>query len=123
MVGYPVLQLVPVVGPLIALVLFYPLVCVTSQRLHDFGRSGWLTAIPYCVRIPLGLALGVMSLEGWLDDLTDLQSRVLVYLLLATKAGSVAFLIWVGARRGDAAQNAYGPPPRPGLSAAGPSPA
>ena len=48
------LILAGVIG-LLSLVLIYPWVCIWSKRLHDAGKSGWLTLVVIVVWIVLGM--------------------------------------------------------------------
>ena len=48
------LVLAGVIG-LLSLVLIYPWVCIWSKRLHDAGKSGWLTLVVIVVWFVLGM--------------------------------------------------------------------
>jgi uncharacterized membrane protein YhaH (DUF805 family) len=90
------------VGALLALVLIYPDVCIFVKRLHDIGRSGWLTALPF------GLAfLGGVALELAGEPKRGAPAMIGSVLVLAGSAIS----LWVGLSKGDPEPNAYGPPP------------
>src|SRR5438270_11369721 len=52
-----VLSMVPLLGQLAVLALIYPTVCITAKRLHDFGKSGWLAAVPYAIAA-VGMLIG-----------------------------------------------------------------
>ena len=94
-------------------------VCVSSKRLHDMGRSGWLAAIPYGVTaaaVVLSATAflgGIVSTAGYGNDYGVLASMggimglwVLAFLI------NLAFLIWLGVTAGQPGENIYGPPPR-----------
>jgi uncharacterized membrane protein YhaH (DUF805 family) len=117
-----VCRIVPFLGGLVALALVFPNVCVTSKRLHDFGRSGWLILIPFAaglVAAVLGaLTRGATMLAGLaghaVGSLAMVGGMGLMALLgLALLVVALGFLLWVGLSRGDPEPNAYGPPPPP----------
>ncbi|WGM40621.1 DUF805 domain-containing protein [Caulobacter sp. NIBR1757] len=54
---------IPLVGPAVAVVAFYVMVCLFSKRLHDMGRSGWWQLVPI-IAAPLLLIAGFYSLQG-----------------------------------------------------------
>lgn len=110
---------VPVIGTLLSIASIYFGVCVSSKRLHDMGKSGWLAAIPYgvtAVAVLLSAATfigGVVS-SGYGNDYGALAG-------MGAAAGvwglaflvNLAFLIWLGVTAGQPGDNAYGAPPRP----------
>ena len=118
-----ILGLIPVIGHIIGLVLIYPTVCVYSKRLHDFGKSGWLVAIPYAVfiiaavigviaggsAILMGASAGANASAAAAGALGGL-GLMMLFLLIAFVV-AIAFLLWVGLSKGDAGPNRYGPPP------------
>ncbi len=112
----------PVVSAIIGLVLIYPGVCLFSKRLHDFGKSGWLAAIPYGISgavqvLALLTAFGVMSgmASGNAAMAGGAMAGLMGFGLFALIALCVvlAFLLWVGLSKGDPGENQYGPPPTP----------
>ena len=119
-------SLIPTIGQIISLLLIYPAVCVTSKRLHDMGKTGWLAAIPYgltaVAMVPLifagfaAMAAGGASVAGSAAGVTAGAGAALGLLAIAGMlmmiAGLVclAFLLWVGLSKGDAGTNQYGPP-------------
>jgi uncharacterized membrane protein YhaH (DUF805 family) len=74
-------------------------ICLTAQRLHDLGRSGWLQAIPFGASI-----LGVALLAQGEPLATALGSALLL-------AGCLGFLLWLLLARGMAEGNEFGPVP------------
>ncbi|RZJ01495.1 MAG: DUF805 domain-containing protein [Brevundimonas sp.] len=113
-----VLSLIPVIGLLASIVAIYAGVCVASKRLHDFGKSGWLAAIPYGVWI----AAIVLSMGSFIGGIINTASYDNDFGVLAGMGGmfglwtlaffvNVAFVIWLGVTAGDQGDNAYGPPP------------
>ena len=114
-----VLSWIPLIGTLVSIASIYFGVCVSSKRLHDMGRSGWLAAIPYGVTA-LAVLLSAMTMiggvvsSGYGNDYGVLAGMGgvaavwgLAFLL------NLAFLIWLGVTAGQPGDNAYGPPPRP----------
>lgn len=116
-----VLQIVPIIGQLLGLLLIWPQVAVHAKRLHDMGRTAWLMVIPLVVTIACVVA-AVMSGGATVlaamrqDDNQALASAAggigltLLFLLLPILVG-FGFLLWVGLSRGDPQPNRFGPPP------------
>ena len=102
-----ILGMIPFLGMIIGIALIYPNVCVFSKRLHDFGKSGWLAAVPYAIAC-VGLIL--MMVVGGAGMMASLGGAMLILLLMFV--AGVAFLLWVGLTKGDPGENQYGPPPR-----------
>jgi uncharacterized membrane protein YhaH (DUF805 family) len=118
-----VASVIPLIGPLVALALVVPNVCITSKRLHDFGRTGWLAAVPYAAGAVVGavgaVTGGAAMMAGGLGG-RGLGAAAMMgsmglmaFLGLAVFVIAVGFLLWVGLTRGDAQPNAYGPQPAP----------
>lgn len=118
-----VLGWVPLLGWLLSLVTIYCWVCVSAKRLHDMGKSGWLTIIPmvFAWVIPLValVAFGGATIFAGLADLDDNATAMAVLsslggmLLIVLVSWLVAFvfLIWQGVTDGVAGENRFGPPP------------
>ena len=115
-----VLGLIPILGQIAGLLLIYPTVCLYSKRLHDFGKTGWLAALPYGVGAVLMLIMllaggaaffGMAS--GSAAEAGGAMAAVGMIGLLAVLAFFVwlGFTLWVGLSKGDPAANQYGPPP------------
>lgn len=117
-----VLGLIPVLGALISLALIYPMVCLYSKRLHDFGKTGWLTAIPFVVfalAMVVGLITGGMAVLGMGATGSEAAAAGAAMAGLGLFGGlmalagliSLGFLLWVGLTSGDPMDNRYGAPP------------
>lgn len=115
-----VLGWVPLIGTLVSLASIYFGVCVSSKRLHDMGRSGWLAAIPYGVTAAavvlsaMAVFGGILGAAAYGDGFGTLASMGgiaglwgLAFLI------NLGFLIWLGVTAGQPGDNLYGPPPRP----------
>jgi uncharacterized membrane protein YhaH (DUF805 family) len=111
---------------LIWLLLIFMWVCVYAKRLHDFGKSGWLTLLPFIVgaaAVTLGLIFGGLGAIGavfamithgvepssWATMFAGFGIMA-VFLCIAALAKFI-FLLWVGLSPGDPGENRYGPPP------------
>lgn len=114
-----VLGWLPLVGTLISIATIYFGVCVSSKRLHDMGRSGWLAAIPYGVTA-LAVVLSAMTFVGGIMSsgygndygaLAGMGAAASVWGLAILI--NLGFLIWLGITAGQPGDNVYGPPPRP----------
>lgn len=114
-----VLGWLPLVGTLVSLASIYFGVCVSSKRLHDMGRSGWLAAIPYGVTA----AAVVLSAVTFIGGIVSTAGYGNDYGVLASMGGiaglwglviliNLAFMIWLGVTAGQPDDNLYGPPPR-----------
>jgi uncharacterized membrane protein YhaH (DUF805 family) len=113
-------------APLIWLALVYPWVCLIAKRLHDFGKSAWLILVPLVVACICGLLAvifgGVSAVAAFVSaagDWTDPRAwgvfagalGLAVAFVAVAGLVKIAFLLWVGLRRGDVGPNLYGPPP------------
>ena len=114
-----ILGMIPLLGMIIGLALIYPNVCLYSKRLHDFGKSGWLAAVPYAIFVVAGIIaavtggasmLGAMtgSATGAAAAMTGMGLALGVFALAGLAC--IAFLLWIGLTKGDPAANQYGPP-------------
>lgn len=117
-----VLSMIPVIGWIVSIALFYPMVCLYSKRLHDFGKTGWLTLVPFGV---FALAMVIAAMTGGMAMLgmgaagseeaaaTAAMAGLGMAGALMALAGLVGlgFLLWVGLTNGDPGDNRYGPPP------------
>jgi uncharacterized membrane protein YhaH (DUF805 family) len=108
-----VASLIPVLGTAVAIAILYPMTALLTKRLHDFGRSGWLVAIPL---VPTILASTTALLAASvIGDPATMEAGLAAAVLAAALSGlamviSLAFLAWAGTREGDAGINAYGEP-------------
>ena len=111
--------MIPLLGMLAQLALMYVGVCVTAKRLHDFGKTGWLAAIPYgisAVVILLGArATGALAFGATTGSAAAVGSGLAFAGMMATIGllgwlVCLAFLLWVGLTKGDPAPNQYGAP-------------
>lgn len=118
-----VLGWVPLLGWLLSLVTIYSWVCVSAKRLHDMGKTGWLTIIPivFAWIIPLGalFTFGGATILAGLADMSDEATAMAVLsslggmflIVLVSWLVALAFLIWQGATSGEVGENRFGPAP------------
>lgn len=114
-----VLGWIPLIGTLISLASIYFGICVSSKRLHDMGKSGWLAAIPYgvtalAVVLSAMTFIGGMMSTGYGNDygaVAGMGGAASVWGLAVLV--NLGFLIWLGITAGQPGDNLYGPPPRP----------
>lgn len=126
MVASLVLNLIPFLGQLIALLLIWPNICITAKRLHDMGKTGWLMLIPAGVSVVCGVIalvaggmamMGANALGGGAPDSVAMGSAmagagmVMGIMGIAMLVG-LAFLLWVGLSNGEPGPNRFGSPPR-----------
>ncbi|WP_300531857.1 DUF805 domain-containing protein [Maricaulis sp.] len=115
------LNLIPILGTLIWLVLIYVGVCVYGKRLHDAGRSAIFHAIPWVFWI-FTLVASAMLMGGTL--MTAILSDGDISPVAVMSAGGaflflnglstlvwLVYTLWVGLAQGDPGENAYGPAP------------
>ncbi|CAN5321417.1 hypothetical protein BH10PSE1_BH10PSE1_01060 [soil metagenome] len=114
-----VLSWLPLIGFLVSLAAIYAGVCVSSKRLHDMGRSGWLAAIPYGA-LAAAIVFSTISVIGMIgaanyDNGMGFMAGAGALGLLWTAASliSLGFVIWLGVTPGQPGDNRYGPPPKP----------
>ena len=123
-VGGIILSFIPVIGQIASIILIYPWVCLFSKRLHDFGKTGWLAAVPFVIGFIAGIIAvamgGAAMLTGGMgseaDALAAVGSAGLV--LGLSFIIYIAFVLWVGLSKGDPGTNQYGSPRTPPLTGA-----
>lgn len=114
-----VLGWVPLIGTIVSIASIYFGVCVSSKRLHDMGRSGWLAAIPYGVTALAVVLSAATMFGGIMSAANGSDFGALAGMGAATSVWGLAFLvnigflIWLGVTAGQPGDNAYGPSPRP----------
>ncbi len=88
------------------LVLLYPSLAISVQRLHDMGWPGWWTLLPVLVFVTLYLFefLGLFSKGDEGPNLYDLIAMVVLFPFLV-------LLVLMIFKRGSAGPNIYGPAP------------
>ncbi|MCL0099370.1 DUF805 domain-containing protein [Dehalococcoidia bacterium] len=86
--------------PFAGLVTLIPELAVTSRRLHDSGRSGWLQIIPWAILAAAFVSVGVGG-AGFLFGIG----------MIAAIAGFIVLIVWL-VRKGEEGPNKYGPDPR-----------
>ena len=90
--------------PFAGLVTLIPTLAVTSRRLHDIGKSGWLQIMPWAI-LAVTWVLNVVTLATALFVIGMIAAFVSIVLL-------IAWMLW----RGDEGPNKYGPDPRQSTS-------
>ncbi|MEI6665354.1 MAG: DUF805 domain-containing protein [Chloroflexota bacterium] len=112
------------------LAVFLPTLAVSIRRLHDTGRSGWFLLFLYVpwivgfVFLAVGAGLGIAAaFTGVSEDARSGAVALGGAAIISALIGAVlclagfAFSIYIMAKRGDLAPNAYGPPPGTMLAA------
>ena len=132
-ISQAILNFVPVLGPIYALVLLLPSLTVTARRLHDTNRTAWwmlLYLIPvlgFIVLLIVALAmLGVNAFEPWEAGEAEWGALGILFLvwLLVSIASWIVLLVFQ-IMPGTVGPNRYGPDPlqpsgaAPGFGAAG----
>ena len=95
--------------PLAGLVTLIPTLAVTSRRLHDIGKSGWLQIIPWAISVVAFGSAGVVSAS------VDNAGFPFVIGAIVACASLVVLIVWL-VRKGDEGPNEYGPDPRQATS-------
>ncbi len=116
-----VLNLIPIIGQLLALLLVWPYVAVGAKRLHDVGRTAWWMLAPLLLSIGCFVAAAVAGGASFLAAFQQNDNQAIgqavgglgVLLLLVCLAILIppGFLLWLGLDKGDEGTNRYGPPP------------
>ncbi|WP_296817799.1 DUF805 domain-containing protein [Brevundimonas sp.] len=124
-----ILNFVPVIGQIAAILLIYPWICLYSKRLHDFGKSGWLVIVPVVAMIVATIG-SIMTMGaaafGAASSTTDYGAASammgglggMALLNVVALLVCLAFLLWVGLSKGDEGTNQYGSPRVPPLTGA-----
>ena len=120
-----ILGLIPVIGQIAQLAMIYCWVCLYSKRLHDFGKTGWLAAVPFGIWAIAGV-LAVMAVIGGsaaaigaagsgvgeaaaAGGMMAALGGMALVMMLAFLVW-IGFTLWVGLTKGDPASNQYGAP-------------
>ena len=90
--------------PLAGLVTLIPTLAVTSRRLHDIGKSGWLQILPWAI-----------VAVTWVLNVVALATALFGIGMIAAFASFVVLIVWL-AKKGDEGPNKYGPDPRQATS-------
>ncbi|WP_374571799.1 DUF805 domain-containing protein [Phenylobacterium sp.] len=123
-----VLNILPVLGQIIGLLLIWPQVCLGAKRLHDMGRTAWLMLVPFAVAVVCMTLAVTIAGAGFVAALVLGASQAghaaagsalaglgaaSAIMSLAMFAG-LGFLLWVGLTPTEPNENRYGPvPPLP----------
>jgi len=125
-----VLGWIPLIGWLISLAAIYCWVCLYSKRLHDMGKSGWLTLIPFGIGAALmmiGFVIGgAAMMTGFAMHPNGADMNPAAFAGMGAFAGLMGlagllgfiFLLWVGLTPGEPGENRYGAPPVTSTTAA-----
>ena len=89
--------------PFAGLVTLIPNLAVTSRRLHDIGKSGWLQILPWAI---FGVAV--------ISAVAAIPIPPAVW-IIAAFASFVVLIVWL-VRKGDEGANKYDPDPRQATS-------
>lgn len=97
-------------------------ITVWRRRLHDFGWSGWVAAVPLLLIVGV-LGAGFAIAEEQFGDallannrdeslpVTDYGESVYIGVILAALAIQIGVTVWWGVRAGEQGSNRFGPPP------------
>lgn len=117
-----VASFIPFLGSLIALALIWPHVAISIKRLHDMGKSGWFTLVPYigatiAFIVMLMGGLGIIMAAALSGQATDAAAiveaaGVILFGAVIWLVTGVGFLIWIGATDSQPRDNQYGPNPK-----------
>lgn len=110
--------------PITFLACLWPYLAITTKRLHDIGRTGWLVAIPLgLIVLVLKVALFIAVLGGLygilaisIDTGPSTQAfqgvaMVAIGAVLLILLVHLAFVILIGCRKGQPHNNRFGAPP------------
>lgn len=108
---------IPILGLLLWLLALWPALAVAVKRLHDIGRTGWYVLVPVISAIGSAAVLiyGTWEFSGLPQTATRTDYGTLIPYLLGSVALLLiylAFIVALGLIKGQAADNAYGPPTR-----------
>ncbi len=116
-----VLGWIPLLGTLIGLALIWPNIAITVKRLHDMGKTGWLTLVPYVGGIIGAIVMVVGGAGAFMAAAATGDASAVAaagglgaiglgfLIMLVTGLG---FLIWIGITDSQPGTNQYGPNPK-----------
>ena len=121
--GTPQEPAVEVVGPLVSLVTFLPMLAVGWRRLHDTGRPGWYLLVPMLISLAtfVGLMLGVVGFAGLERAGADPEALTAaaaelgiagIAVALVVQLACTLLILWWLTRPTEPVDNRYGPVPQ-----------
>lgn len=108
-----VLNLVPVLGSVLALPLLWPFACITAKRLHDGGRSAWPVVLVTALCVTTGAiaaATGLLAADPTPVPSAFALAAAAIMLGGFAMVAAIALLIWAATVRGDSGSNRFGAP-------------
>lgn len=117
-----ILGLIPFIGWLLAFALIYPSVCISIKRLHDMGKTGWLSLVPYVGSVVSIIVMFVggagafmtAAMTGGEPNPAAMMGAFGAIALggLISLVTGLGFLIWIGVTDSQPGDNQYGPNPK-----------
>lgn len=117
-----VLGWIPIIGTLLSVVMIWPNVAISVKRLHDMGKSGWFTVIPWVANI-VGFIM-IVSAVGMAiftnPQALENEDPAAVLSMLGSMMGGLSimllaglgFLLWIGITDSQRGDNKFGPNPK-----------
>ena len=117
-----VLGWIPFLGAILSIVMIWPGVAIQVKRLHDMGKTGWFTVIPWVANVigffmiisAVGIAIftNPQAIEN--EDPAAMLSMVGSMMGGFAVMGLVglAFLLWIGITDSQRGDNKFGPNPK-----------
>lgn len=100
---------IPILGPFVVLGCTLSLIVITTKRLHDFGRSGWLQLAPIALQAAMLMGgVSMMLCQGFPFCTASAQQGLGLLLLLGSSLPSLAFVAWAALTPGDPGHNHFG---------------
>ncbi|MBR9826209.1 MAG: DUF805 domain-containing protein [Alphaproteobacteria bacterium] len=126
-VGNLLINVLPLIGGLVWLVLVWVGVAVYGKRLHDTGRSAWFHLIPWLLNMVV-FAIGLMLIGGVVLAAALSDGEIGPMVIFGAGGAGVAvigftnliwliYTLWLGAMTGDSGENRFGPAPAINVSA------
>jgi uncharacterized membrane protein YhaH (DUF805 family) len=111
-----VVNLIPLIGGVIGLLLIWPQICLHAKRLHDMGRTAWLLLIPGALSVASTIVLTVLGVvaafSGDVGAISAAAYGMIGLVVAVVMVVGLAFLFWVGLTPSEPGENRFGPPAR-----------